>query len=219
MTESMEGRNGRRESESETSLTPDKRWVSMFTEYFLEYDIRLPENPKILNIGCGNNVKWNYLAVAFYMMQQGLGMPTYVAVDVKEEAFADAKKILDGIIRFVAGDARNLTDFLVDTFHLALFEHPNFTTSPDGPKTWRKIFEETARLLDRKGALMVTSFWLKDHLPAQAALERTQYDIIYSGKNRYPGKIFDTGPGGESFQFDKYMIIAKRCPSATKTQR
>ncbi len=214
MTESMEGRNGHSESGPETGLTPEKRWVRMLTEYFQEYDIKLPENPKILNIGCGNNVKWNYLAVALYLMKQGLGAPGYVAVDVREEAFADARKILDGMVLFVAGDARNLTDFLSDTFQLALFEHPNLSTSPEGPRIWRKIFRETARLLDMKGALILTSFLLQDHLPAQAALEGSQYDILYSGKNRYPGKIFDTAPNGESFQFDEYILIAKRRHSA-----
>lgn len=216
MTESKKDDNTPRESVSVTGLTPDKRWVRMLTEYFLEYDIRLPVNPHVLNIGCGNNVKWNYLAVAFYLANQGLGLPYYVAVDQKEEAFANAKEILDGVIRFVACDARNLTDFLKDTFQLVVFEHPNLTTARDGPKIWRKIFQETANVMDEKGTAIVTSFWLNDHVPAQAAMERAAYDITYSGRNRYPGKTYDTASNGESLQFDKYIIIAKRCPSDTK---
>ena len=82
-----------------TGLTPDKRWVRMLTSYFLEYDIGLPANPNVLNVGCGNNVKWNYLAVAFYLADQGLGTPHYVAIDQEKEAFADAKEILDVVFR------------------------------------------------------------------------------------------------------------------------
>ena len=210
MSENTKDHNIQRESEFVTGLTPDKRWVRMLTGYFLEYDIRLPANPNVLNVGCGNNVKWNYLAVAFYLADRGLGIPNYVAVDQKEEAFADAKEILDGVIRFLGCDARNLTDFLTETFHLAVFEHPNLTTSPDGPRIWRNIFQETAKLMDEKGAAIVTSFWLNDHLPAQVALERSHYDIVFSGRNRYPGKVFDTAANGESFQFDKYIIVARR---------
>jgi hypothetical protein len=210
MTEDTKDHHIPRESEQMTGLTPDKRWVRMLSEYFLEYNIRLPANPNILNVGCGNNVKWNYLAMAFYLADQSLGIPHYVAVDQKEEAFDDARVILDGVIRFIACDARKLTDFITETFHLVVFEHPNLTTSPKGPRIWQNVFQETAKLMDEKGVAIVTSFWLNDHLPAQAALERSHYDIVFSGKNKYPGKVFDTSANGESFQFDKYMIIAKR---------
>ena len=174
----------KRKSPAEKNLTPDKRWVSMFTRYFGEYAIGMPKNPSVLNVGCGNNVKWNYLAVAFYLANQGLGVPNYVAVDEKAEAFADAKEILDGVIRFLACDAQHLTDFLTETFHLVVFEHPNLTTSPEGPRIWRNIFQETAKLMDEKGVAVVTSFWLNDHMPAQAALDRSHYDIVFSGRNR-----------------------------------
>jgi len=55
------------ESMSETNLTPDKRWVKMLAEYLSSYHIGLSENPNVLNIGCGNNVKWNYLGVTIYL--------------------------------------------------------------------------------------------------------------------------------------------------------
>jgi hypothetical protein len=210
MTEDTKDPHKQRISEHLTGLTPDKRWVRMLSSYFLEYDIGLPANPNVLNVGCGNNVKWNYLAMAFYLADQGLGIPHYVAIDQEEEAFAEAKAILDGLVRFIACDARNLTDFLTETFHLVVFEHPNLTTSPDGPRIWKNVFQETANLMAEKGAAIVTSFWLNDHLTAQVALERSHYDIVFSGRNRYPGKVFDTTANGESFQFDKYMIIARR---------
>ncbi len=199
---------------SETTLTPDKRWVKMLTEYLPSYHIGLSENPNVLNIGCGNNVKWNYLGVTIYLSNQGLGVPNYVGVDLKEETFADAKKTLAGLVNFVAGDAQHLTHFLKGTYQLAVFEHPNLSTSPDGPKIWGKIFRETAKLLDPNGCLILTSFWLNDHIPAQVAIERAQYHIVYNGRNKFPGKRFDTAGNGESLKFYKYIIVAKRQSSA-----
>ncbi|UCF56830.1 MAG: hypothetical protein JSW15_12295 [Deltaproteobacteria bacterium] len=159
-------------------------------------------------------MKWNYLGMAMYVVNQGLGIPNYVGVDTKEEAFADAKKTLGGLASFVAGDARKLTEFVTGTYQLAIFRHPNLATSPDGPRIWQKIFQETAELLDMNGCVIVTSFWLNDHIPAQVALERAQYDIIHSGRNKFPGKIFDTADNGEGLEFDKYIIIAKRGSSS-----
>ena len=127
------------ESRFETDYTPDIRWVMMLSEYLLRYKIVLSENPNVLNMGCGNNVKWNYLGMAMYVANQGLGIPNYVGVDTKEEAFADAKKTLGGLASFVAGDARKLTEFVTGTYQLAIFQHPNLATSPDGPRIWQKI--------------------------------------------------------------------------------
>lgn len=189
-------------------LSPDQRWLRMFQEYLPKGNITLPKNPRILNIGCGNNVTWNYLGMALFLARQGLGVPHYVGVDKEEEAFADARKKLAGLVGFVVGDARRLRDFLSDQYHLAVFEHPNLSTSPEGPRTWREIFVETAKLLHRKGGVILTSFWLNDHIPAQVALEHAGYPIRYSGTNRFPGKPFDTASNGEVLRFDQYITIA-----------
>jgi hypothetical protein len=198
------------ESQFETDYTPEIRWVKMLSEYLPKCGIRLCENPGVLNIGCGNNVKWNYLGVTLYLADQGLGMPKYVGVDMEEEAFAEAKEALDGLVSFVAGDAQHLTDFLTGVYQLAIFEHPNFTTSPERSKVWQRILEETAKLLDVNGAIILTSFWLNDHMPAQVAVERAGYDIVYNGRNKYPGKRFDTADNGEPLEFDKYIIVARK---------
>jgi hypothetical protein len=203
------------ESHFETGYTPEIRWVKMLSEYLPKCNITLCENPSVLNIGCGNNVKWNYLGVTLYLANQGLGMPNYVGVDVEEEAFAKAKEALDGLVNFVAGDAQNLTDFMTGAYQLAIFEHPNLATSPDGPKVWQRIFRETAKLLDVNGAVVLTSFWLNDHIPAQGAFERAGYEMVYNGRNRFPGKRFDTADDGEPLEFDKYIIVAKKSSSAT----
>ena len=202
------------ESHFEISYTPDIRWVKMLSEYLPTAKIRLGENPRVLNIGCGNNVKWNYLGLTMYLATQGLGTPNYVGVDLTEEAFAEAKKALGGLVNFVRGDAQELTKFLKGTYQLAIFEHPNLTTAPDGAKIWQKIFLETAALLDLNGGVILTSFWLNDHIPAQVALERAGYRIVYNGRNKFAGKRFDTADTGESLEFDKYIIVAKRDPSA-----
>jgi len=182
----------------------------MLTEYLPKCGVRLPENPRVLNIGCGNSVKWNYLGVTGYSLGRGLGLPEYVAVDLKPEAFEDAKKALDGLVRFIAADARHLTDHLEGAYHLVVVEHPNLTTSPEGPGIWRRIFQEAALLLDKDGALILTSFWVPDHIPGQVALEKTGYRILYSGRNKFPGKPFDKLGTGESLATDKYVLIARK---------
>ncbi len=198
------------QSHVETGYTPEIRWVKMLSEYLPKCHVTLCENPSVLNIGCGNNVKWNYLGVALYLASQGLGLPNYVGVDIKEEAFAEAKETMGGLVSFVVGDAQDLTGSLTGTYQLAIFEHPNFATSPDGPKVWQRILQETAKLLDANGAIILTSFWLNDHLPAQVAVERAGYDVVYNGRNKFPGKRFDRAESGESLEFDKYIIVARK---------
>ena len=198
------------QSHFEIGYTPEIRWVKMLSEYLPKCGITLCENPRVLNVGCGNNVKWNYLGVTLYLADQGLGMPNYVGVDMEEGAFAEARKALDGLVSFVAGDAQKLTEFLAGTYQLAILEHPNFTTSPKGSKVWQKILHETAKLLDVNGAIILTSFWLNDHMPAMVAVDRAGYEIVYNGRNKFPGKRFDTAENGELLQFDKYIIVAKK---------
>jgi hypothetical protein len=202
------------QSHFETGYTPEIRWVKMLREYLPKYGITLCKNPGVLNIGCGNNVKWNYLGVTLYLADQGLGMPKYVGVDMEEGAFAGAKQALDGLVSFVAGDAQRLTDFLAGTYQLAILEHPNFTTSPKRSKVWQKILRETAKLLDVNGAIILTSFWLNDHMPALVAVERAGYNIVYNGRNKFHGKRFDTDENGEPLELDKYIIVAKKGTSA-----
>jgi SAM-dependent methyltransferase len=182
----------------------------MLEEYLLPNGIRLPGNPNVLNIGCGNSVTWNYLAVTFYLASRGLGMPHYVGLDRQEEAFADAKKALEGLVYFVKGDAQRLTDLVTGRFELIVVEHPNLTTSPQGPTIWRRIFEQTAKVLDNDGGVILTSFWVNDHIPAQVALERAGFRILFSGRNKYPGKTFDRAGNGETPAFDKYVLVARK---------
>lgn len=193
--------------------TPDVRWIKILAEYLPRCGISLPSNPGILNIGCGNSVKWNYLAVATYLGTKDLGFPDYVGVDVEERAFEKAREALDGLVKFVVCDARRLSHFLSGAFHLAIFEHPNLSTSPEGPKIWRDIFKETAKLLEGGGGVILTSFWLNDHIPAQVALERAGYEVVHSGKNKFPGRQFDTANDGEPLNHDRYILIAKKRPS------
>lgn len=188
----------------------------MLDDYLNRSGIRLPQNPGVLNLGCGNNVKWNYLGVTGYLLKQGLGVPYYVGVDVKEESFAQAKKVMAGLVHFIAADARGLTRYLKGSFHLIIVEHPNLTTSPEGPRVWRQVFEEAAALLADEGALIVTSFWLNDHIPAQVVLGKAGYQLLFSGKNKYPGRLFDTLETGETLQTDKYILIAKKLKARSK---
>jgi SAM-dependent methyltransferase len=204
------GEDMARESCPETGETPDIRWMKMLQEYLPRYEVELPFNPRVLNVGCGNSVTWNYLGLSIYLGSLGLGVPYYVGVDLREEAFTKAKKIMGDLVHFVVGDAQYLTDLVSGIYQLAVFEHPTLTTSPDGPKIWRKIFQETAKLMDPQGVLILTSFWLYDHIPAQVALDRARFRILYSGRNRFPGRRFDTAENGESLRYDKYVLVAKK---------
>ncbi|MEJ2723237.1 MAG: class I SAM-dependent methyltransferase [Deltaproteobacteria bacterium] len=197
-------------TQSEAKDKPDERWVMMLKEYLLPYGIRLTENPNILNIGCGNSVTWNYLALTFYLADLDLGKPNYTGIDVEEAAFDEAKKALEGLVHFVRGDAQHLMDLVTGPYELIVVEHPNLTTSRQGPKIWRRIFEETAKVLDDDGGLILTSFWLNDHIPAQVALGRAGFRVLFSGRNKYPGKTFDRAQNGERLAFDKYVLIAKK---------
>ncbi len=201
----MDDRDKTRAYQGQTS---ERRWMMILSQYLTEHQAKLPRRPNILNIGCGNNATWNYLGVCLYLAGQGLGLPRYVCVDLKEEAFARAKAALGELVTFIAADARNLTKYLKETYHLVLFEHPNLSTSPHAPRMWQRIFEETGKVLDTEGRVILTSFWVNDHIPAQVALERAGFRIRYSGRNKYPGRQFDVSSKGEPLIYDKYILIA-----------
>ena len=188
----------------------DERWIRILDKYLGELGIQLPGYPSVLDIGCGNNATWNYLALVGYLGAKGLGVPKYVGVDIAEEAFSRAREALKGLAQFVACDARQLSRHLEGPFHLVFCQHPPLTTSRQAPHIWKSIFEEVALLLDPRGCMVLTSFWLNDHIPAQVSVKKAGLDILYSGKNLFPGKVFDRSNNGEKLQYDKYILVARK---------
>ncbi len=190
--------------------TPDIRWSKILAEYLGEYSVELPLNPKVLNVGCGRNVVWNFLGTVSFSLQSGLGLPRYLGVDIDKECLIKAKRQLGDSVNLIAADARHMSYLLRTSFQLVIFEHPDFSTSRERPKVWRAIFKETFRILDNNGAVILTSFWVNDHIPAQMALERANFRILYSGSNCFPGKEFDKSDRGEPLVYDKYILIAQK---------
>lgn len=189
---------------------PDIRWARILKDYFQEFGLSLPYNPAIINVGCGENVKWNYLGLVLYLSLEGLGRPFYLGVDRNEKALRGAWNSMRGLVHLVVGDAVFLSSMLKNSYDLAIFEHPDISTSPDGARKWRKIFKQTKHILKSGGYLLLTSFWLNDHVPATYNIEREGFSILHNGKNRYPGRQFDRASTGEELIYDKYILIAKR---------
>ncbi len=188
------------------------RWFKIFSEYLPKGNIRLSENPKAVNVGCGSRVVWNFAGFCFFSISRGLGLPRYVGVDIKPEKLSFEKPALNKIggADLIAADARKLSRYIKEQFDLAIIEHPDFTISPDAPKNWQKVLEEIYKLLTETGGLILTTFWLQDHFPAQVALKRMDFTIFHSGTNKYPGKQFDTSSEGEPLLLDKYIILAAK---------
>jgi hypothetical protein len=109
----------------------------------------------------------------------------------------------------VVADARSLASLLKNRYDLAIFEHPDISTSPERPKVWLEIFNQVSMILKPNASVILTSFWLNDHIPATFNLKKAGYRILYNGKNRYPGKCFDKSSTGELLLYDKYILIAK----------
>ena len=190
--------------------TPDQRWMRILDRYLGDLGIELPQFPCVLDVGCGNNATWNYLALIGYLGAKNLGVPRFVGVDLNEEAFAKAREALKGLAQFVKCDARDIAKYVEEPVHLVLCQHPPLTISRDGPKKWKAIFAEIGKLLAPQGCMVLTSFWIKDHIPAQVAVKKAGLDILFSGKNIFPGKVFDRSEDGEQLQYDKYILLARR---------
>lgn len=205
--------NSERITPNSVTNTPDQRWMMILNKYLGELGIELPQFPSVLDIGCGNNATWSYLALVEYLGAKNLGVPKFVGIDLSEEAFAKAKEALKGLAQFVACDARDLTNHVEGPVDLVLCQHPPLTTSREGPRIWEAIFEEIAKLLDPQGCMVLTSFWIKDHIPAQVSVEKAGLDILFSGKNFFPGRVFDRSEDGEQLQYDKYILVARRARS------
>ena len=193
--------------------SPDQRWTMILNKYLGKLGIELPQFPTVVDVGCGNNATWNYLALVEYLRIKNLGVPKFVGVDINEEAFSKARETLADLAQFVACDATHLTRYVEGPAHLVLCQHPPLTISKDGPRIWRAVFQEIAKLLDPQGCLLLTSFWLNDHIPASVSVKRAGLDVVHNGSNEFPGKVFDQSDSGEQLQYDKYILIARRARS------
>lgn len=190
--------------------SPGVRWFNILAEYLPKGGVRLSENPRIINIGCGNRVVWNFFGVCLFLESAGLGLPRYTGVDILPENFAHAKERLNKRVDFIVADAQTLSKQVNGPFDLAVIQHPDISVSPEAPRKWRNIFYETYQLLSENGALILTTFWLNDHLPAQLALQRTGFTISHSQPNQFPGQQFDTSSKGEPLIMDKYILLATK---------
>ncbi len=188
----------------------DIRWAKILSDYLEGLNILLPYNPAIINIGCGENVKWNYLGTILYITMKDLGRPIYLGVDIDEKGLKKAWKALKRLVDLVVADAELISRMIKNPFDIAIFEHPDISISPYGARKWRNIFFETREILKDGGILILTSFWLNDHIPATYNIEKAGFHILYNGKNRYPGRRFDISSSGEELLYDKYILIARK---------
>ena len=188
--------------------SPELRLFKIFNEY-----IDLDDIPckclNILDIGCGRNAKWSYLALNLYLSMKERYINRYVGIDLNLKMLVPEKVILGELAYLIVADAESLSRLLKDTYHLAIMGHPPISTDRERGK-WKKIFHEIYRVLKRGAFLILTSFWLPDLIPSIYLLERSGFLIIHKGRNRFPGNQFDISDDGEELIEDKYIVVAKK---------
>ena len=188
--------------------SPELRLFKIFNEYIDLDDIPC-KYLNILDIGCGRNAKWSYLALNLYLSMKERYINRYVGIDIDLKMLVPEKVILGELAYLIVADAESLSRLLKDTYHLAIMGHPPISTDRERGK-WKKIFHEIYRVLKRGAFLILTSFWLPDLIPSIYLLERSGFLIIHKGRNRFPGNQFDISDDGEELIEDKYIVVAKK---------
>lgn len=188
--------------------SPELRWFKIFNEY-IDLDNIPYKCLNILDIGCGRNAKWIYLALNLYLSEKERYINRYVGIDIDLKALVPEKGILGELAHLIVADAESLSRLLKDTYHLVVMGHPPISTYRERGK-WKKIFHEIYKVLNRKAFLILTSFWIPDLIPSIYLLERSGFLIIHKGRNRYPGNQFDISDDGERLIEDKYIVVARK---------
>ena len=94
--------------------SPELRLFKIFNEY-----IDLDDIPckclNILDIGCGRNAKWSYLALNLYLSMKERYINRYVGIDIDLKMLVPEKVILGELAYLIVADAESLSRLLKDT--------------------------------------------------------------------------------------------------------
>ncbi|MBI2448744.1 methyltransferase domain-containing protein [Candidatus Pacearchaeota archaeon] len=171
----------------------------VFKKILEEYLLKpKPENPRILNLGCGTCLETSVLIDFF-----GVGS-SITGIDRDKEKINRAKNYhIYENIDFIAGDIQYLTDFIAGYFDIIIARHPNLQES-----RWDIVFSEAYKLHKEGGILIATSFSAVEGKQVIRHIKNAGYNILASEENKFAIPI--TKYLGNRIANDGYIVIAQK---------
>ena len=173
-----------------------KAFRRMLETYVPQTSYSVPQNPKILNLGCG--ICYEAFVLSSYFGNQPDGFSSkdvlVVGIDIDEKEIERAKdhykspdfseKITKWVeppnYKFIHGDARRLRELVDDEFDVVVARHPNVAEIQDD---WYKIFKESYEIMKPEGFLIATSFSDIEHGMLEELIKKVGYKIALSSSN------------------------------------
>lgn len=170
----------------------------MLETYVPQLNYSIPQQPRILNLGCGRCYETLVLNEYFSGKSEGFDSENtfLVGIDINVKEIERAKqeytradfseKVIKFVekpnYRFVHGDARNLRELVDGEFDVVVTRHPNVAEIPD---TWHTIFRESNSLMKPQGLFLATSFSDIEHEVLEEQVQKAGYKIALSTQNVY----------------------------------
>jgi len=194
-----------------------KAFRQMLETYVPQVGYSAPQNPRILNLGCG--VCYEALVLSSYFGNRPNGFDSedvfVVGIDIDEKKIERArneylepdfsekitKLVEQPNYRFIPGDARKLKELVEGEFDIIVARHPNVAEIPD---TWQTIFGESYKLMRLSGLFIATSFSDIEHKMLEEQIQKAGYKIALSVSNMYA-----IPTSHEKVSIDRNVLLAR----------
>ena len=195
-----------------------KAFRKMLETYVPQVGYSAPENPRILNLGCG--VCYEAFVLSSYFGGKPPGSDSeevlVVGIDIDKNSIERArelylkpdfsKEITKWVeppnYKFIHGDAKQLKSLVDGEFDIIVARHPNVAEIPD---TWYTIFRESNSLMRPDGLFLATSFSDIEHEMLEELIQKAGYKIALSTPN-----VHAIPTSHKEVSIDRKVLLARK---------
>ncbi len=228
LEEDLEAPIGISKEEYESLIRKSKRigeereaYRKMLKTYVPMTGFKVPENPRILNLGCG--LCHEAIVLSGYFGGKPFGFDSkdvfVVGIDINEKKIEGARKSYssiefeDGKIKyhprenyqFICGDAIRLRDLVDGEFDIVVARHPNLIDQKD---VWIMIFEEANMMTKDKGLFIGSSFTDFEHAYLRECISDAEYFQCLDVKNIH--SLYSENLSPHETSYDRNVLFARK---------
>ena len=167
-----------------------RAFEDMLTYYVPLTEFKIPEDVRILNLGCGvcreAEVLKDYFGNNGNFKMIGIDRWLNQIISAKERWINENeffKNTVDSIpYEFIHGDATELTDLVQGEFDIIISRHPNIRQFP---YNWSNIYTEAYSVTKPGGLFIATEYSVDEFMILKTAVERVGYITLVSGRNKF----------------------------------
>jgi len=147
----------------------DRRTYKLTLEHFLK-DYNLPQNPTILNVGCGQCREGK--VITDYFRSEMIG------IDINEDEIEKAKlNNPENHFKFITGDAKELTKYVNNQADIIIARHPNPF------EDWKQIYKQCYKLTKPNGIIITSLHMNLEQQDIYSMIKKAGYKIQLQEEN------------------------------------